>query len=419
MFSLVVKYVLTISMLLPHNVLSINNGIARTPPLGWMSWMYYTTDITEEIIKGVVDEMVSSGYRDAGYTYVAVDDGWQTNRNSTGGMVADPIKFPSGIAALADYVHKAGLLFGIYSDVGSLTCGGQPGLAMDVNLTNQQYKQDIATFAEWNVDALKVDGCYEDPSIMNVTYPALSEAINASNHAMWLSCSWPCYVGGCGGGPATISQAVYDALPTYCNTWRDFNDMYDDVNSLYNTIGAYTNPLAIIKHNGANRPGAWSDADQLAVGGGGLGLAHETMQMVMWALFNSPLMMSNDLPNILPESRELLLNKEIIAINQDVTFPSSFNVTDDHTYCKNLANNVIALSGIRQCSLGPPQNLTLSPGPTSVSSRLSNCLLPVHSGISQWKFRDVVRHIDLAPGDSVNCLVACPGSCLVTATPIQ
>ena len=135
-------------------------------------------------------------------------------------MVADPQKFPSGIPALVEYVHNAGLLFGIYTDVGSLTCGGQPGLAMDVNLTNQQYKKDIAQFAEWDIDALKVDGCYEDPSIMNITYPALSEAINASNHAMWLSCSWPCYVGGCGGGPSTIDQKVYDALPTYCNTWR-------------------------------------------------------------------------------------------------------------------------------------------------------------------------------------------------------
>jgi hypothetical protein len=334
-------------------------------------------------------------------------------------MVADPQKFPSGIPALVEYVHNAGLLFGIYTDVGSLTCGGQPGLAMDVNLTNQQYKKDIAQFAEWDIDALKVDGCYEDPSIMNITYPALSEAINASNHAMWLSCSWPCYVGGCGGGPSTIDQKVYDALPTYCNTWRDFNDMYDDVNSLYNTIGAYTNPLAIIKHNGANAPGSWADADQLAVGGGGLGLAHETMQMVMWSMFSSPLVMSNDLPNILPESRKLLLNKEIIAINQDVTLPGSFNVTDDHTYCKNLANNAIALAGIRQCSLGPPQNVTLSPGETSVSSRLSNCLLPAHAGITQWKFRDVVKNLDLDTGASVNCLVACPGSCLITATPIQ
>jgi alpha-N-acetylgalactosaminidase len=399
-------------------VSSMNNGIARTPPTGWMSWMYYTTDINEEIIKGVVDKMVSTGLSEL-YEFVCIDDGWQTNRNSTGGMVADPIKFPSGIPALVDYVHAVGLKFGIYTDVGSLTCGGQPGLNMDVNLTSQQYKMDVATFAEWNVDALKVDGCYQDPSIMNITYPALSNAINETGHAMWLSCSWPCYVGGCSGGPATISQDVYDALPTYCNTWRDYNDMYDDVNSLYNVIGAYTNPLAIIKHNKANRPGSWSDADMIAIGTGGLSLAEETMQMVMWSMFSSPLIMSNDLPNISPESLNLLLNKELVAIDQDITAPSSFNVTDDHTYCKNLANNTIALAGIRQCSLGPPSNITLSPGKTDSSSRLSNCLLPVHTGVTHWKFRDVINHLDLTTGVSVDCLVACPGACLLVATPIQ
>ena len=135
--------------------------------------------------------MVSGGYREAGYEYVAIDDGWQQARDPiTHEMVADTTRFPSGIDALVDYVHAAGLRFGIYTDVGSNTCGGQPGLDMDVNLTSKQYIQDVAQFARWRVDALKVDGCYQDPAVMNVTYPALSEAINASGHALWLSCSW-------------------------------------------------------------------------------------------------------------------------------------------------------------------------------------------------------------------------------------
>jgi hypothetical protein len=184
-------------------------------------------------------------------------------------------------------------------------------------------------------------------------------------------------------------------------------------------IGAYTNPKAIVKHARANQPGAWSDADMLAVGGGGLGFADETMQMVMWAMFSSPLLMSNDLPNILPESKALLLNTEIIAIDQDTAYPGSFNVTDDHTYCKNLAQGVIALAGIHQTSLGPPQNISLSPGPTATSSRLSNCLLAEHTGVTTWAFRDVVKHINLEPGASANCLAAQPGACLITATPIS
>jgi hypothetical protein len=399
---------------------AMNNGVARTPPMGWMSWMYYTTDINEVIIKGIVDEMVSGGYRDAGFNFLCIDDGWQTSRDpTTNDMVADPVKFPSGILALANYVHAAGLQFGIYTDVGSNTCGGQPGLNMDAQLVSKQYIQDINQFKSWDIDALKVDGCYQDPAIMNITYPALSEAINASGRAMWLSCSWPCYVGGCGGGPAKVSQIVYDSLPVYCNTWRDFNDVYDDVNSVYNTIQAYSDPLAIIKHKGANGPGAWSDPDMLAAGGGGLSLSEETMQMAMWAMFSGPLVMSNDLPNILPESKALLLNREIIAINQDTTSPGSFNVTDEKTYCKNLANNAIALAGIHQTSLGPPQNITLSPNSTAASSRLSNCLLPAHASVTQWAFRDVIKHIDLPNGQSVDCLSAQPGVCLITATPIN
>lgn len=305
-----------------------------------------------------------------------------------------------------------------YADVGSLTCGGYSGLGMTANLSSKQYVQDVATFAEWGVDALKVDGCYESPDIMNITYPALSDAINASGHPMWLSCSWPCYVGGCSGGPANVGADVYSTVMDKCNTARDMNDVYDNIDSLYSIIGAYTTPAAITAHNSVNGPGFYADADMLTAGAGGLSQVEETMQMVMWAMFNSPMVMSNDLPHIDPASKALLLNKEIIAVNQDVTHPSSFNVTDSKTYCKNLAGGVIALAGLHQTSLGPPTNITLSPAPSAASSRLSDCLLPVHAGIKTWKFRDVVRGVDLAEGTAVDCVAGQPGVCLITATPV-
>ena len=380
--------------------------------------MYYTTEINEQIIMDVVDEIVSGGYRDRGYEYVCVDDGWSTSRDPvTNELRADPIKFPSGIAALVNYTHARGLKFGIYADVGSLTCGGYSGLDMDKDLKNKQYIADVATFASWDIDALKVDGCYQDPAIMNITYPALSDAINASGHAMWLSCSWPCYVGGCSGGPSHVDPNVYSVLQEKCNSWRDANDMYDNEDSLYNIIGAYTNPVAIKLHNGVIQAGAWNDPDMLVAGGGGCSPALETMQLVMWAMMSAPLIMSNDLPNISPESKTLLLNGDLLAVNQDVTYASSFNVTDDHTYCKNLQGGAIALAGIHQSSLGPPTNITLSPGPTPSSSRLSNCLLPEHANVTSWAFRDVLRGLDLNPGASIDCLAAQPGSCLVVATP--
>ena len=194
--------------------------------------------------------------------------------------------------------------------------------------------------------------------------------------------------------------------------------MYDNQDSLYNIIAAYTNPTAVSLHNAVIQPGAWNDPDMLAAGGGGLSSALETMQMVMWAMLSAPMMMSNDLPNIAPESKALLLNSELLSVNQDVAFPASFNVTDDKTFCKNLAGGAIALAGIHETSLGPPSNITLSPGPTPASSRWSNCLLPVHAGVSTWAFRDVLRNLDLAPGASVDCLAAQPGSCLIVATPL-
>jgi len=288
---------------------------------------------------------------------------------------------------------------------------------MDAALSSKQYEADARTFAAWGVDALKVDGCYQDPAIMNVTYPALSRALNATGRAMWFSCSWPCYVGGCGGGPATLAPALYSALRANCNTWRDFNDMYDNIDSLYNVIGAYTNARAIALHNSVNGPGSFPDADMLAAGGGGLSVVEETMQLAMWAMLSTPLMMSNDLPNIAAESRALLLNDELLAINQDMAYPASFNVTGDHTYCRNLAGRAIALAGIHQTSLGPPTNITLSPRATAVASPLADCILPEHAGVTRWRFRDAIKRVDAGEGTLFDCEAGQPGVCLVVATP--
>ena len=206
---------------------ALNNGAARTPPMGWMDWMYYTTEIDEALIKRTADEMASGGYRDAGYTVLSIDDGWSAPARDpvTNDLVADPVRFPSGIKALADYVHNLGLLLGIYADVGAETCGGYVGLNMTADLADKQYIKDMATFASWGIDSLKVDGCNEDPAIMNITYPALSRALNATGRSIWFSCSWPCYMGGCGGGPATLPPSLYLQLRDNCNPWRDFNDM--------------------------------------------------------------------------------------------------------------------------------------------------------------------------------------------------
>jgi len=128
------------------------NGLALTPPMGWNSWNKFGCDINEKVIRGAADAMVASGMKDAGYQYVVIDDCWHGARDAHGDIQPDPTRFPSGIKALADYIHAKGLKFGIYSDVGDKTCGGRPGSR------GHEY-QDAAQYAAWGVDYLKYDWC--------------------------------------------------------------------------------------------------------------------------------------------------------------------------------------------------------------------------------------------------------------------
>jgi alpha-galactosidase len=132
--------------------LALGDGMARTPPIGWNSWNHFGCDIDERLIQRMADAMVASGMRDAGYQYVIVDDCWQAGRDPQGAITADPRRFPSGMAALAEYVHTRGLKFGLYTDAGTKTCMGRPG-----SLGHE--RQDAATYAAWGVDYLKVDWC--------------------------------------------------------------------------------------------------------------------------------------------------------------------------------------------------------------------------------------------------------------------
>ncbi|MCJ7755869.1 MAG: glycoside hydrolase family 27 protein, partial [Thermoanaerobaculales bacterium] len=101
--------------------------LAQTPPMGWNSWNHFGCDVSEQLIRDTADAMVSSGLRDAGYLYVNIDDCWHGERDEDGFIRPDPKRFPSGMKALADYVHSKGLKLGIYSDAGWKTCAGRPG----------------------------------------------------------------------------------------------------------------------------------------------------------------------------------------------------------------------------------------------------------------------------------------------------
>jgi hypothetical protein len=148
--------------------------LARTPPMGWNSWNRFQCDVSEALIKEMTDAIVATGMRDAGYQYVVIDDCWQVSRDAAGTIVADPKRFPSGIKALADYVHSKGLKFGLYSDAGSKTCQGRPG-------SNGYEREDAQQYAEWGVDYLKYDWCSTDGVDPKVAYTTMREGDGAAD----------------------------------------------------------------------------------------------------------------------------------------------------------------------------------------------------------------------------------------------
>ncbi|BFZ14880.1 hypothetical protein BsWGS_17919 [Bradybaena similaris] len=292
---------------------ALDNGLALTPPMGWLSWERFRcnvnckTDpdncISEHLYMKMADLMVSEGYRDAGYQYVNIDDCWPAKeRDSKGRLVADPDRFPSGIQALAKYVHSKGLKLGIYEDFGSKTCAGYPG-------SEYYMETDANTFAEWEVDSLKFDGCNSDPKDMPYGYPVMGRFLNMTGRPILFNCQWPGYLVGAGIMPD------YAAVRATCNLWRNYNDVQDSWDSV----------LDIIDHYGKDDgnfsvyagPGGWNDPDELVLGDYGLSYYQQKAQFGMWALFAAPLLMSLDLRNVDPTIKQLLLNKNIIAINQD------------------------------------------------------------------------------------------------------
>ncbi|XP_076468475.1 alpha-galactosidase A-like [Babylonia areolata] len=296
------------------STLALNNGLALTPPMGWLSWerfrcetdckTYPDSCVDENLYMAMADRMVSDGYKDAGYEYVHIDDCWAApERDSKGRLQANPDRFPHGIKALADYVHERGLKLGIYTDIGYATCESLPG--------SEFYLQtDAYTFAEWGVDLVKTDGCKANPKDMDTSYPVFGFYLNQTGRPIVYCCSWA-------GAQVVIyhMQPNYTSIREHCNVWRNYLDVQD----------SWENVKGILKFYGANKqnfasfsgPGGFSDPDQLLMGDYGLSRYQQKAQFGMWAMLASPLFMSVDLRTITPEAKAILLNRHVIAINQD------------------------------------------------------------------------------------------------------
>ncbi|KGN51578.1 alpha-galactosidase-like precursor [Cucumis sativus] len=272
----------------------LNNGLALTPPMGWNSWNHFQCNLNENLIKETADAMVSTGLAALGYQYINLDDCWaELDRDSKGNLVAKASTFPSGIKALADYVHRKGLKLGIYSDAGIRTCSKR----MPGSLGHEE--QDAKTFASWGIDYLKYDNCENTGTSPKERYPKMTKALQQSGRPILFSlCEWGQE------DPATWAVNVG-------NSWRTTSDIQDNWISM-TTIADQNDKWASYA-----KPGGWNDPDMLEVGNGGMTIAEYRSHFSIWALAKAPLLIGCDIRSMDNNTMKLLSNKEVIAVNQD------------------------------------------------------------------------------------------------------
>jgi alpha-galactosidase len=282
------------------NVYALDNGLAKTPPMGWNSWNKFGCNVSEKLIKEMADAMVTSGMRDAGYVYLVIDDCWQIDRDAQGNILPDAQRFPSGMKSLADYVHAKGLKFGIYSDAGTLTCQKRPG--------SRGYEfQDARQYAAWGVDYLKYDWCSTSTQNAQASYSIMRDALlKAGRPIVFSICEW---------GTAKPWLWAKDVG----NLWRTTGDIQDcwDCKRDWGGMGVVH---ILDLQDGLESyagPGHWNDPDMLEVGNGGMTTTEYRAHFSLWCLLSAPLMAGNDLRSMPAEIKEILTNREVIALDQD------------------------------------------------------------------------------------------------------
>jgi alpha-galactosidase len=329
---------------LAHALVS-SDGTGRLPALGWNSWNEYACDISEDLFLEVAQKLADLGLKDAGYEYVNIDDCWssleQPRDNKTGRLNPDPVKFPSGISGLVSKVHALGLKLGIYSDAGTLTCGKYAGSLLHEEL-------DAATFADWGIDYLKYDNCYvpdewadeyeyrpeydglDDDAPEGYDWSASRSAerfhrmrdalLNQTHTIQYSMCIW---------GSAHVEEWGNSTG----HSWR----MWADIRAEWASVAEILNHASFL----AQTTDFWShgDWDMLEVGNGDLTYEESRTHFALFAALKSPLIIGTRLHDIKPEILAILLNKELLAFNQDPVYgaaavPYKWGLNPDNTYNK-------------------------------------------------------------------------------------
>jgi alpha-galactosidase len=381
-------FVLLILVALP--VAALDNGLAKTPPMGWNSWNKFGCNVSEKMIRETADAMVSSGMKDAGYRYVVIDDCWQVKRDENGTIVADPERFPSGIKALADYVHSKGLKFGIYSDAGTKTCAGRPGA--------RGYEfQDARTYAGWGVDYLKFDWCNAERQDSIESYSLMSKALQASGRPIVFSlCEWG-------------STKPWLWAKDVGNLWRATGDIIDcwDCTEKWGGLGVVHILDLVDGIESYAGPGHWNDPDMLEVGNGKLTPDENRAHFAMWAILAAPLIAGNDLRSMDADTRAILTDKEILAIDQDPLGRQGRRVAKDgerEVWARELQGGYRAVALLNRAAT-----------PQSITVKWENLGYPADV---KAQLRDVWQHKDLgAATGSFTATVAPHAAMIVTVKP--
>ena len=285
---------------------SAQQGLAPTPPMGWNSWNKFGCRIDEALIRETADAMVASGMRDAGYRYVNIDDCWEASaRDANGDLTTDTARFPGGMKALADYVHSKGLKIGIYSSAGTGTCERRPA-SLDHEVA------DAKKFAEWGIDYLKYDNCNNQGRPAFERYKAMGDALKATSRPIVYSlCEWG------QNKPWEWGRQVGGQL------WRTTGDISDRWPSVMRLLDLQ---VGLEQYSG---PNAWNDPDMLEVGNGRMTNTEYIAHFSLWALLNAPLIAGNDLRAMSDSTKLILMNKEVIAVNQDWGGKQGHKIRDD------------------------------------------------------------------------------------------
>ncbi len=306
--------------------------LALTPPMGWNSWNTFQTNISEKLVMETADSMVSSGMKDAGFKYIVLDDGWMAmERNINGDLVPDPIKFPRGMKAVADYVHSKGLKFGLYNCAGTKTCAGYPG-------TRGYEYQDARLYAAIGIDYLKFDWCSSDGQNAKESYTTMSKALAVAGRPVIFSlCEWG-------------NNKPWEWAASVGQLWRTTGDISNCFDCLkdhgtWSQLGAMQivdKQKDLRKYAG---PGHWNDPDMLEVGNG-LTPQENAAHFAIWCMMSAPLICGNDLRKMPKEVKNIFINAAIVAIDQDKLGVQGFPyfVKDSLEYwVKPLENDALAI----------------------------------------------------------------------------